>query len=71
MLFFDYFLFVFDVLYDHVFPNLFDALYELKPYESKEEYEIDLVKEPREEYYQVTAKPELVAVLSQSVDTQG
>lgn len=55
-----------DVLYDHIIPKLFEFLYELKPYESKEEYQIDLVKEPREGYYQVTAKPELVAELSQS-----
>lgn len=55
-----------DVLYNHIIPKLFEALYELKPYESKEEYEIDLVKEPKEGYYQVTAKPELVAELSQS-----
>ncbi|MBY6054708.1 TnsA endonuclease N-terminal domain-containing protein [Cytobacillus firmus] len=55
-----------DLLYDHVIPKLFDALYELKPYESKEEYEIDLVKEPKEGYYQFTAKPELVAELSKS-----
>ena len=54
------------VLYDHIIPKLFDFLYELKPYESKEEYQIDLVKAPKEGYYQVTAKPELVAELSQS-----
>ena len=55
-----------EVLYDHLIPKLFEALYELKPYESKEEYKIDLVKEPKEGYYRVTAKPELVAELSQS-----
>ncbi len=55
-----------DILYDYIIPRLFESLYELKPYESKEEYQIDLVKEPKEGYYQVTAKPELVAELSQS-----
>ncbi|MEW5571483.1 TnsA endonuclease N-terminal domain-containing protein [Rossellomorea marisflavi] len=55
-----------NVLYDHAIPKLFEALYELRPYESKEEYEIELVKEPKKGYYQVTAKPELVAELSQS-----
>ncbi|MGN4752786.1 TnsA endonuclease N-terminal domain-containing protein [Bacillus cereus group sp. MYBK220-1] len=55
-----------EVLYDHIIPKLFEFLYELKPYESKEEYQVDLVKEPKEGYYQVTAKPELVAELSQS-----
>jgi type III restriction enzyme len=55
-----------NVLYDKVIPKLFKALYDLKPYESKEEYEINLIKEPKEGFYQVTAKPELVAELSQS-----
>ncbi|HFK1511938.1 MULTISPECIES: TnsA endonuclease N-terminal domain-containing protein [Bacillus cereus group] len=54
-----------EVLYDHIIPKLFEYLYELKPYESKEEYEIDLVKESKEGYYQVTAKPDLVAEVSQ------
>ncbi|EOG8710498.1 TnsA endonuclease N-terminal domain-containing protein [Bacillus cereus] len=54
-----------EVLYDHIIPKLFEYLYELKPYESKEEYQIDLVKESKEGYYQVTAKPELVAEVSQ------
>lgn len=55
-----------DVLYNYVIPTLFEFLYEMKSYESKEQYEIDLVKEPKDGYYQVTAKPELVAKLSQS-----
>ncbi|MED3797418.1 DEAD/DEAH box helicase family protein [Lysinibacillus capsici] len=53
-----------ELLYDYIIPILFNTLYELKPYESKEEYEIQLVKEPQEGFYQVTAKPELVAELS-------
>lgn len=53
-----------DVLYDYVIPTLFESLYELKSYESKELYEIDLVKEPKDGYYLVTAKPELVAEVS-------
>ncbi len=53
------------VLYDHIIPTFFSALYELKPFESKEKYEIQIVKEPKEGFYQVTAKPELVAELSE------
>ncbi|MFX3673878.1 MAG: TnsA endonuclease N-terminal domain-containing protein [Paenisporosarcina sp.] len=53
-----------ELLYDHIIPILFNRLYDLKPYESNEEYEIQLVKEPKEGFYQVTAKPELVAELS-------
>lgn len=55
-----------DVLYDYIIPTLFKAMFVLKPYENTEEYEIDLVKEPKDGYYQVTAKPELVAELSHS-----
>lgn len=54
-----------ELLYDHIIPTLFNVLYELKPFENKEEYEIQLVKEPKEGFYQVTAKPELVAELSE------
>ena len=53
-----------ELLYEHIIPELFNVLYELKPYENKEEYEIQLVKEPKEGFYQVSAKPELVAELS-------
>lgn len=55
-----------ELLYDLIIPTLFNVIYELKPYESKEEYEIQLVKEPKEGFYQVTAKQELVAELSES-----
>ncbi|MFC7785515.1 TnsA endonuclease N-terminal domain-containing protein [Rossellomorea sp. GCM10028870] len=54
-----------DVLYDHIIPGFFDLFYELKPYENNEEYQIELVKEPKDGYYQVTAKPELVVNVSQ------
>ncbi len=54
-----------EILYDLIIPTLFNELYELKPYENKEEYEIQLVKEPKEGFYQVTAKPELVAEVSE------
>ncbi|MBI6862771.1 TnsA endonuclease N-terminal domain-containing protein [Lysinibacillus fusiformis] len=53
-----------ELLYDHIIPILFNTLYELKAYESKEEYDIQLVREPKEGFYQVTAKPELVVELS-------
>lgn len=55
-----------EVLYDYIIPKIFNSLFELKPFESKEEHEIELVKEPKEGYYSVTAKPELVAEISQN-----
>lgn len=48
-----------EVLYDHVIPRLFGALYEVTKYESKEVREIALVKEPPGGYYAVTARPDL------------
>lgn len=49
-----------DVLYDVVIPKLFDALYELESYKKDVPYNVHLVKEPKEGYYQMRAKPELV-----------
>lgn len=49
-----------DVLYDVVIPKLFDAMYELESYKKDETHNIHLVKEPKEGYYQISAKPELV-----------
>lgn len=49
-----------DVLYDVVIPKLFDAMYELESYKKDEPYAVHLVKEPKEGYYQISAKPELV-----------
>lgn len=56
-----------ELLYEHIIPTLFNKLYELKPDESKEEYEIQLVKEPKEGFYKVSAKPELVSEMSEFV----
>ena len=50
-----------ELLYDWIIPRLFDALYELKEFENREEEEIELVKEPADGYYKVRAAPDLVA----------
>ncbi|WP_102261162.1 TnsA endonuclease N-terminal domain-containing protein [Mesobacillus jeotgali] len=53
-----------ELLYDWVIPQLFKELFELEAYERKVEEKIELVKEPKEGYYSVTAKPELVLNVS-------
>jgi type III restriction enzyme len=49
-----------DLLYDLVIPRLFNELYEIKTDERKEEYEVELVKEPLDGHYTVTGSEDLV-----------
>lgn len=49
-----------ELLYDWIIPKLFKELFDLEAYEKKVEEEIELVKEPKEGYYSVTAKPDMV-----------
>ena len=49
-----------DVLYDVVIPKLFNSIYELESFKKDEPYDVKLVKEPKEGYYQISAKPDLV-----------
>lgn len=49
-----------DVLYDIVIPKLFDSLYELESFKKDEPYDVQLVKEPKDGYYSLSAKPDLV-----------
>ncbi|WP_216830739.1 TnsA endonuclease N-terminal domain-containing protein [Alkalihalobacterium elongatum] len=53
-----------ELLYDWIIPKLFNEIYTLESYEKKETREIELVKEPEEGYYQVTANPKLVVEIS-------
>lgn len=55
-----------DLLYDHVIPNLFKELYEITEQQT-EEYEVELVKEPLEGFYNLTAADNLVAHRSEAV----
>ncbi|WP_299989280.1 TnsA endonuclease N-terminal domain-containing protein [uncultured Pontibacter sp.] len=50
-----------ELLYDWVIPRLFSELFELKEYKTEDEVEVSLVKEPKEQYYRVSAKKELLA----------
>jgi type III restriction enzyme len=51
-----------ELLYDHVIPNLFNIIYEIEEYERPEEYEIELVKEPKDgNSYKIRSKPDLTA----------
>ena len=55
------------LLYAWIIPHLFKALYDLKPDETHESEEIELVKEPEAGYYQVRANPDMV---TQETDTE-
>jgi superfamily II DNA or RNA helicase len=60
-----------ELLYDWIIPRLFEAMYKLKEFEYKEEFDIDLIKEPPKGYYEVRANPDLVASRSRTVDEEG
>lgn len=49
-----------ELLYDWVIPRLFHELYEVKDYRNEEEYEVELIKQPSDGFYQVSALKELI-----------
>lgn len=49
-----------ELLYDVVIPQLFGLLYDLEPQEDTEEHEVDLIKIPKDGYYQMTAAPDKI-----------
>lgn len=53
-----------DLLYDWVVPHLFNELYEIKEDKQSEDYEVELVKEPLQGHYTVTAADDLVVTQS-------
>jgi len=53
-----------EILYDWIIPRLFNELYEIDDYEKTEEYEVDLIKEPKEGFYRVTAVKDLFVKMS-------
>jgi len=50
-----------ELLYDWLIPRLFSLFYNLKEFTSQEEEEVELVREPKEGYYQVKGDEELTA----------
>jgi len=50
-----------ELLYDWIIPRLFHGLYDTHTEKSTEEYEVDLIKEPEDGYYSISAEDELVA----------
>ena len=50
-----------ELLYDWIIPRLFAELFEIIEYKTEDEVEVSLVKEPKEDYYRVSAKKELLA----------
>lgn len=53
-----------ELLYDWIIPRLFNELYEIKEDKKTEEYEVELVKEPLEGHYTVTAAEDMVVTKS-------
>lgn len=49
-----------ELLYDVIIPRLFSLLYDLIPTEETDEYQVDLVKIPKEGFYRVTAAKDKV-----------
>jgi type III restriction enzyme len=56
-----------ELLYDWIIPRLFKELFDLEAFEKQIEEEIELVKEPKEGYYIVSSKPELVLMNTDSM----
>ncbi|MDO8368098.1 MAG: DEAD/DEAH box helicase family protein [Saprospiraceae bacterium] len=52
------------VLYDQIIPALFNALYEIETTDTNEELEVELIKQPKDGYYKITAKKELLASMN-------
>lgn len=50
-----------EILYDWVIPRLFNSFYNIDSFNKEEEEEIELVKEPKEGFYRMKAKAELIA----------
>jgi hypothetical protein len=49
-----------ELLYDWIIPRLFNELYDISKHDKSEEYEVELVKLPKEGFYQLSASPNLV-----------
>ncbi|RNA66213.1 TnsA endonuclease N-terminal domain-containing protein [Alteribacter keqinensis] len=49
-----------ELLYDWIIPRLFEEMYDIESFEKVEEKEIELVKEPKQGYYEMSANPNLV-----------
>lgn len=55
-----------ELLYDWVIPKLFNYYWDLQEFTSTDEIEVELVKEPKDGFYQMKVKPELLASLADS-----
>ncbi len=58
-----------DALHEFVIPNLFHALYNLKPYSSKNQETINLVKKSKDDFFEIRGNPELTRLLSECQKT--
>jgi hypothetical protein len=49
-----------ELLYDWVIPRLFGELYQIDQFENHEEHEVELVRQPKNGYYEVSAAKEMI-----------
>lgn len=59
-----------EILHDHIIPKLFEIMFDIDHYKNEVEEEIDLVKEPENGHYSVTAKPSLVSFMDDFKEDQ-
>lgn len=52
-----------EILHDHIIPKLFEIVFDIDHYKNEVEEEIELVKEPENGFYKVSANPSLVSFM--------
>lgn len=58
-----------EILYDWIIPHLFKELWTIKEFEHSEDVIVNLVEDPKEGYYRVKAKPDLVVSMKDKMVT--
>lgn len=59
-----------EILYDHIIPKLFELAFDIDSFDQENEEELELVKEPENGYYTVSAKPSLVSMMDDFKENQ-
>ena len=49
-----------ELLYDWVIPRLFNELFDVREFTDDEEYEVELIKPPKDGFYEMSARRELI-----------
>lgn len=54
-----------ELLYDWIIPHLFDTMFEIEEHQDEEEFEVELVKQPEQGFYEVSAAEDMTVRLSE------